>query len=171
MAGSLNLIDSETVSSGVSAVTLTGIDSTYDVYVVQFYNLECSTDTQSLYMRVTTSGTADSDSEYDWAMKELKSYGGFGDNSNTNQTQQFLTIIGTPAHEQANGTLHLFNFADSSEYSFWTIENLNLNSISKLSGGQGGGVHTVAETNDGVSFFMDSGNIDSGEFKLYGLRK
>tara|TARA_B100000029_G_scaffold502412_1_gene577621 strand:- start:12 stop:527 length:516 start_codon:yes stop_codon:yes gene_type:complete len=171
MAGSLVLIDSETVSSGVSAVTLTGIDSTYDVYVVHFLNVECSVDNEELYMRVTTSGTADSDSEYDWAMEELKSYASYGENSNTGQTQQFLTIIGTPAQEQANATLYLFNFNNSSEYSFWTIENVNLNSISKLSGGQGGGVHTVAEANDGVSFFMDSGNIDSGEFKLYGLKK
>jgi hypothetical protein len=171
MPGSLVLIQETTVSSAVSSVTLTGIDSTFDVYTVLFSNVECTIDNEEFFFRVTTSGTADSDSQYDYAMKEFKSYGDFSDSASTNQTQQFITYLGTPTQEQANGILYLFNFANSSEYSFYTIENVNLNSISKLSGAQGGGVHTVAETNDGISFFMDNGNIDSGTFKLYGLKK
>ena len=35
MAGSLIKIDEEIVSSAVASVTLTGIDSTYDVYMVK----------------------------------------------------------------------------------------------------------------------------------------
>ena len=171
MAGSLVLIQETTVSSATASVTLTGIDSTYNVYTVHFSNVECTTDNQPLYFRVTTSGTADSDSEYDYAMKEFKSYGNFSDSGYTNQTQQYITYIGTPTQEQANGVLNLFNFSNASGHSFYTIENLNLNSISKLSGAQGGGVHTVAEANDGVSFYMASGNIDSGTFSLYGIKK
>jgi hypothetical protein len=30
---------------------------------------------------------------------------------------------------------------------------------------------TVAQSTNGIQFFADSGNIDSGEFKLYGLKK
>tara|TARA_R100000742_G_C4266002_1_gene84080 strand:- start:16 stop:531 length:516 start_codon:yes stop_codon:yes gene_type:complete len=171
MAGSLVLIDSESVTSGVASVTLTGIDSTYNVYVVTFNNVECSTDVQPLYLRVTTSGTADSDSEYDYAISELKSYSSGGTTAEQNVARWYITYIGTPAQEQANGVMHLYNFSNASGHSFYSIENTNLNSISKLSGAQGGGVHTVNEANDGVSFYMDSGNIDNGEFKLYGLRK
>tara|TARA_R100000664_G_C2667052_1_gene80719 strand:- start:28 stop:543 length:516 start_codon:yes stop_codon:yes gene_type:complete len=171
MAGSLVLIQETTVSSATASVTLTGIDSTFDVYTVYFSNVECTNDNEEFFFRVTTGGTPDSDSQYDYAMKELKSYGDFSDSGSTNGTQQYITYLGTPTQEQANGILYLFNFANSSEYSFYTIENLNLNSISKLSGAQGSGVHTVEEANDGISFFMDNGNIDSGTFSLYGLKK
>ena len=37
MAGSLIKIDEEIVSSAVSSVSLLGIDSTYDVYMVKIY--------------------------------------------------------------------------------------------------------------------------------------
>ena len=40
MPGSLVKITETTVSSGVSSVTLTGIDSTYDVYKFVFSGLE-----------------------------------------------------------------------------------------------------------------------------------
>ena len=40
MAGSLRKIDEEIVSSAVASVTLTGIDSTYDVYKVVINNLQ-----------------------------------------------------------------------------------------------------------------------------------
>ena len=47
------------------------------------------------------------------------------------------------------------------------MEDTVFNSVSALSGRQGGGVHTVAESNDGISYHMASGNIDSGTFTLY----
>ena len=40
MAGSLIKIDEEIVSSAVASVTLTGIDSTYDVYQVVISNAQ-----------------------------------------------------------------------------------------------------------------------------------
>ena len=176
MPGSLILIDSETVTSGTSTVKLLGIDSTYDVYVVHFMNVQCTTDNEELYFRVTknvsgTAGTPDGTAEYDYAMRELKAYADSGEGSNTDQTQWYITYLGTPAQEQANGTIHLFNWQDSNEFSYYTIKNENMNSVSKLSGGQGGGVHTVQQACDGVCFYMDNGNIDTGEFRLYGYRK
>ena len=171
MAGSLIKISETTVSSGQSAVTITGLSSTYDVYMLDVVNLECATDTQELHLRVTTGGTPDSDSEYDYAMLELKSYAAYGDSHYDDQANWFLSVIGTPAQEQFNGRLFLYNFSNSSKHSFATWETVATNSVSKCSGGQGGGVHSVNEANDGVSFYMASGNIDSGTFKLYGLNK
>jgi len=171
MSGSLIKISETSVSSGTSAVTITGLDSTYNVYMLDVHNLQCDTDAQSLYLRVTTSGTADSDSEYDYAMSEHKSYASYGNNHSDDQAQWFLAAIGTPAQEQFNGRFFLYNFSNSSAHTFATWETTVTNSISKLSGGQGGGVHSVNEANDGVSFYMASGNIDLGTFKLFGIRK
>ena len=169
MAGSLIKINTATVSGTPTTLKVTGIDSTYDVYIVQVKNLIPSSD-DTIGWRVTKGGSIQSDSEYDNARKDMPTAASFQENEAKNADG----VTNADIESTGNGffaTFYLFNFNNSSEYSFWTIENVNLNSISKLSGGQGGGVHTVAEANDGVSFFMDSGNIDSGEFKLYGLKK
>ena len=67
MAGSLIKIDEETISSGVSGVTLTGIDSTYDVYILKFNNIKVGTDTAQVRFRVVTGGSSDTSANYDRA--------------------------------------------------------------------------------------------------------
>ena len=76
------------------------------------------------------------------------------------------------ASETQQGVAYLFNFGDASEYSFLTIEKSNMMADpNNLYGQHGALVHTVAEANDGLSFYIASGNISSGEFRLYGLKK
>ena len=171
MAGALVLIQETIVTSGVSAVTLTGISSSFNVYKIVFNNVVPDTDAQTLKLRVTTSGTPDSDSEYDDGLMIMKSSGAFSFTNGTNQDHIAFTTSGTATGEELNGVLHLFNFQNSSINSFATVEIASLNSSSALRSQTGGFMHTVAEANDGVSFFFDSGNIASGTFKLYGLVK
>jgi len=174
MAGSLVLVQETTVSSAVSSVTITGIDSTFDVYMLSFVNIFASAD-DDLQIRVTTSGTADSDSEYDTQSKDLKTSGAFGNTAGTNQTQwDFSAGIGTSGTNSNNGVMYLFNFNNASEYSLVTMENATTrqDSSDELFGFQGGGVHSVTEANDGVHFFLPGGNnIAGGTFKLYGIKK
>jgi hypothetical protein len=161
-------VATNTVTSAVSSVSLTGIDSD-DVYKVTFSNIFASAD-DDMQIRVTTSGTADSDSEYDIASLDLKTSGTFGNTSGTNQSKwDFSAGIGTSGTNSHNGIMYLFNFNNSSEFSFVTMENATTrqDTSDELFGFQGGGVHTVAETNDGINFFLASGNIASGTFTLY----
>ena len=58
MAGSLVLIQETTVSSGVSAVTLTGITSDFNVYKVIANNVQIDPDSQPVKKRFTVSGSA-----------------------------------------------------------------------------------------------------------------
>ena len=171
MSGSLRLIQETTVSSAVASVTLTGIDSTYDVYMVQVINVATDTDAQGLRFRFTVSGTPDTSSNYDRAFKNLRADSAFTNINYTNQAELDLGNIGTGTQEIANATQYLFNFNNASEYSFCTVEASNRNNDSHLRGFQGGGVLTVAQATDGVSYFMTSGNITSGVFTLYGLKK
>ena len=170
MAGSLIKIDEEIVSSAVASVTLTGINSTYDVYMVKYNNVECDTDAQYFRIRVTKSSSADTTSNYDQAYKKLDSTTTFGNRTNTNQTYWETEALGNSTQEQNNGVLYLFNF-NASEYSFITVEESTFNTSQQLTGRQGGAVHTVASASDGIQFLMASGNIDSGTFTLYGLKK
>ena len=172
MAGSLIKIDEEIVTSAVASVTLTGIDSTYDVYVIVAKAIEVNTNGGNIRTRVTASGTGQSGTNYDVAGKQLRTNTTFSNSFSTNQTSFAIHFAGGTATGEANNFIYyLFNFNNASEYSFITFEETGLDQNAIHIGNQGGGVHTVAQANDGMEFFSDTGSIDSGVFTMYGLKK
>ena len=176
MAGSLVLLHSVTASSSAT-VTLgtTDWDNSYDVYMVVFNDVTPATDDVDMNMRFTKTAdnSVDSSSNYDYAAKLIKTYNAFENNGEPNDDKFLLTgqELGTGTGETANGVMYLFNFNDASEYSAYTIEMTCLDDSAHLHGSQGAGALTVAQATNGVQFYMASGNIASGEFKLYGLNK
>jgi len=170
MAGQLIQVNTATVTVATPSVTLTGIDSD-DVYMFAFTNLEVQTDARSVGFRVTVSGTADTSTNYDEAYKALISTGTFGNGFFTNQNFFLYSLgdsIGTAGQEKANGIVYLYNFFNASEYSFATFETTQINSGGVHRGNAGGGVHTVAQSCDGISLVESSGgNIVGGTFTLY----
>ena len=173
MAGSLVKINEVTVTSGAT-MNITGIDSTYDVYVLQFNDVVADTDDKDLYFRFTASGTADSSANYDYAVKELRADTTFQNRSGTNGTYLPVNISGqgTGTGEACNGTIYAFNFNNASEYSYCTMEITMFDFATRLFGWQGGGVLTVTQATDGFEFFWESSvNFSSGNFVLYGLKK
>tara|TARA_R100000231_G_scaffold134376_1_gene107892 strand:- start:901 stop:1452 length:552 start_codon:yes stop_codon:yes gene_type:complete len=182
MSGSLILIDEFTVSSGVSTVIIGGgssgssslnksIDSTFDVYIVQIDNLSPDT-AENLECRVTESGTANATSNYDFRAKGLKYSASFDNNSGANATQWDIT--GSQIHASTGFTnliMYVFNANNSSEYTSISIETSQFAGAGEIYGNTGGGIFTVASAVDGLLFQIDGGNqIDTGNFKLYGLR-
>jgi len=174
-------VDTFTVTSAVASVIIGGGSSgssstnfainTDDVYMVAYSNVFCSAN-DDIGIRVTTSGTPDSDSEYDYASKDLKASGTFGNTTGRVNLDDFdfSAGVGTSGTHSDNGILYLYNFNNSSEFSFITIENVTnrADNSTDLFGFQGGGVHTVAEANDGISFRCKSGNnFVSGTYTLY----
>ena len=166
MAGQLVQVATETVTSAVASVTLTGIDSD-DVYMVAINNWKPVDDTVVQRFRVTKSGTAQSDAEYDSAYKELKADTTFSNGSLTNNSDLQFQFAGNGTGETGQAILYLYNFNSSSEYSFVTFKSVELNQSANNHGTAGGGVHTVASASDGIEFRFHSGNIASGTFTLY----
>ena len=173
MSGSLIKIDEEIVTSAVASVSLVGIDSTYDVYMVKVNNIQTDTDTAKFQFRVTTSGTPQTDTNYDRATKLLQAHTTFGNVYDVNQTNfDIVGSMGTATGEQSNLVMYCFNFNNASEYSFGTIETVDFGSSARIQGQQGGFVKTTTEANDGLHFYMTTGNFTSGStFTLYGLKK
>lgn len=172
MAGSLIKIAETTVSSAVASVTLTGIDSTYDVYMLKVDNYIPSTDAQDLKIRVVESGTPNSTSNYDMAAKVFRTDTTFGDDKHVNATEfDTSTAVGNDTGEAANWIFYIFNAYNSSEYTFFTHVTTMLSHTALLIGRQGGGVFTSASQVEGIQMFAGSGNIASGTFTLYGLKK
>jgi hypothetical protein len=164
----LKQVATNTVTSAVANVTLTGIDSD-DVYMVAFSNVAPATDGEKLRIRFTVSGSPDSSSNYDKATKKLRTDTTFSDISSLNQDHLRISSsgIGTGTSETDNGILYLYNFNNSSEFSFVTIEESMLSNTAGLRGDMGGAVLTVAQACDGLQFLMSSGNLASGTFTLF----
>ena len=119
MSGSLVLIDSETVSGAVASVTLGGTnwDSSYDVYMVQIFNLTPVNDDVDVFMKFTkaSDNSVEDSSNYDFAYKTIKTYSTFETDSAQNISKFRITAqeIGTGTSETLNGIMYLFNFNNS----------------------------------------------------------
>ena len=160
-------VSTNTVSSAVASVTLTGIDSD-DVYMLAVNNYVPSTDAQDMKIRVIESGTPNSSSNYDIAAKLLRADTTFGNDKNTNDTSfDCSTAIGNDTGECANWIFYIYNANNSSEFTFFTQETVQLAHTALLIGRQGGCVFTSASQVEGIQMFGGSGNIASGSFSLY----
>ena len=168
MAGQLVQVATNTVSSAVASVTLTGIDSD-DVYMVAISGVKPATDSYPLYLRFTESGTANSTSNYDFAYKDLRADTSFSNNGTANFSLIDLSFAtGNDTGENFNAILYIYNANNSSEYTFCTFENNFMVSTPVFRGRQGGGVFTVTSAVNGVHFFFGSSkNTSAGTFTLY----
>ena len=166
MAGKLVQVDTETVTSSTTSVKLTGIN-TDDVYLFTWSGVTCSNDVDTNQIRVTKSGEAQSDAEYDWASEQYFASTTYVNNSVSNQTQWFDLYQGTQTGETQNGLMYLYSFNDSSENSFVSREQISLSYVPQLQGLISVGVHTVASASDGIEYKMSVGNLTGGTFTLY----
>ncbi len=169
MAGQLIQVATETVTSAVASVTLTGIDSD-DVYMLAITELATNTDNSSYGIRPTVSGTGDSTADKDVAKKLLKASGTFEDRALTNQNWMeifYLLGTGSSSQEKGNGIFYLYNFNNASEYSFITMETAMIRANGVLHSANGGAVETQAQSCDGVQI-IGTANIEAGsQFTLY----
>jgi hypothetical protein len=168
MAGKLVQVATETVTSAVASVTLTGIDSD-DVYMLAYNNLVQASDNQSTSIRfIDSGGSAITDSEYDTAQVNMCADTSFRKINGLNGNKALIVEQGgANANELSNGILYIYNANNSSEYTFFSNECNYTNTATNLRGGQGGGVLTSAEQVTGISILINSGNIEAGTFTLY----
>ena len=168
MAGQLVQVATSTVTSSTAYVDLIGT-TTDDVYMVAFNNVQPVTDAVQLICRVLVSSSPDTTSNYDRAAKNLVT-GTFGNESGADESFTYISgsQTGTGTSETNQGILYLYNFNDSSEYSFATIETVNRDAGAvHLYGMQGGWVNTVTQSCNGLRIYFSTGNIASGTFTLY----
>ena len=169
MAGSLIKINEAVADNTSNTLTVTGIDSTYDVYMVKQSNITIASASALTHFRITKSDVDDTTSNYDYASVQLSADRAFIDVGQTNLTS--FGIDSMTSSDYWNGILYLFNFNNASEYSFITYELSHTEATGVLRSQQGGGVHTVASASNGITFYPASGNIVTGTMTLYGLKK
>ncbi len=169
MSGSLIKINEAVADNSSNKLTVTGIDSTYEVYMVKQTGITIANANELTHFRVTKSGTDVTSSNYDYVSKQLS-----GDRAFTNVAQAGNSSFGIDSMEDSdywNGVLYLYNFANASEFDFISYELCHTESNLDLRSQQGGGLVTLASASDGLSFYPASGNIVTGTMTLYGIAK
>ena len=152
MAGELNLVSSTTVTSDVASVSLTGIDTTYDIYKV-----------------LITNARGNNVAANSWRMRWI--VGGSPETGN-NYFSQWFRHYGT-VDFQYNGLATDYRYSGNTlmylgEGGADTGESFNANASGDLLAIKGGGYRKAKQTCTGVQIFVDSYSIASGFFGLFG---
>ena len=160
--------DDATVTVGSSSL----FTSTYKVYQIHVLNAHPATDSVEFRCRISTGGSVQTGSAYEYTRRQtIHNNSSITNRGSTSDALVPLAeSLGNGANESHSGILTLYN---PTETTF--TKNINfMGSGRDLSPNTA--LNTVAfsfEGNefaiDGVQFFMNSGNIESGTFKLYGV--
>jgi hypothetical protein len=177
--GGMTLISEQTASSSANLSFTSGIDSTYDSYVFKFYNIHPSASASFMFNMSTDSGSNYNVTKTTTSFRafhaENDSFSGLGYDTGDDLAQstafQDLTgdSIGTDNDSSVSGSLQLFN-PSSTTFVKHFIVNVSLSKNNNEAKNQfvAGYGNTTSSVN-AVQFKMDSGNIDSGVIKLYGI--
>jgi len=162
-------VSTNTVTSAVSSVILTGIDDD-SVYMLSINHVVAAADGKQLTIRVTASGTGKTTTDYEQALKALYTAGSFINQGNTGRSAWLDNTFssGNGSGEGDSGILYLYHFNNSSTFSFCTFEMVKVQLTPYLAGEQGAGVYKVTEAHDGIEIrYSDGTNIANGTFTLY----
>ena len=173
-SGTLELIETQTISSNVAAVDFTNIKgSQYDVHFLETINIKNATDDQQFAFRLSVGGTFDTDNDYQRAIYSLDAAGNGGESRDNNIGNIFYTLNqGNATNEKGNGHAYFYNLHNSSKMSYITFQSTQINNNGYYKMNLGGGVYDQTASVDGIRIFMsNSSNIASGVFKLYGIKQ
>ena len=178
VGGSLVKLAETNVTSAVASVSFDGyFSSSYTNYIVYLFDVVPASSTL-LNFRFSRSGTDVTTSHYSYAKHEAnRSSGATGDTAAggrwlANRVSNFAdTIDTTVAYGGTAGHIEILNPLNTSHYKRFIARSTQFKSgLAEVHSSQLGGF-LVDSTSaiSGISFFMDSGNINSGLFQLYGV--
>jgi len=180
-SGDMNLITTNTISSGVTSSSFTSnIDSTYDTYMFKFINLHPATNNIKFQYNFTTDGTNFNVSKTttfflayhaeDGSASTL-AYDTNSDLANGTGYQFFGNDVGNDNDQGISGTMFLFSPSNTTFVKHFMTVTSVANQADLMVNVYTGGYCNTTSAITGVDFKANSGNIDSGVIKMYGLSK
>ena len=184
-AGALTHIKTLTASSSANLSFVDGssdvvLDNTYPVYMFKCINIHPATDNVKLTINFST----DTGSNYN-VTKTTTIFRAFNKENGSNAKLNYETgsdlaqstsganlslELGNGSDESCSGTLHFFN-PSSSTFAKHFISNFNTCQYDSITMNHiAAGYGNTTSAIDAVQFAMNSGNIDSGTIKLYGIK-
>ena len=176
LGGSLELIESQTVT-GSAGLEFTNIkEDVYDVHLIKFHSVHTTSNTSNTdyRLRVSTNGGSSYISVgYDNASQSGTQAGSFSENRSTSATEFFLTFTSDNAtnNANANGYSYLYNLGNSSKYSFQTYHTVTQINNSTFVMFYGGGVYDSANTVNALQITTSTGFNFDGTFELFGIKQ
>jgi hypothetical protein len=180
-SGALVFLEAHTASSSATLDFTTFISSTYDEYVFEMVNVIPATNDQALLMRMGTGGgpTWDSGANYGWVVRIAR--GGGTANNGAESGQTFISLVyqsggslgvdSTTTSGGVSGSVRLFNPQSTSIYKqtqgTWRYRDAEPFILSA----HGTGVYLSTTAVTGIRFLYASGNIASGDIRVYGISK
>ena len=183
--GSMTLIKTLTASNsanltfhhGTSSVVF---DSTYPVYKFELINVHPVTDGQKITFQGNAAGetgfnetitSSAFDAEHSEGDANSFSYNTSGDQAQGTAYQMLSqNNVGNDNDQSAVGTLFLFNPSSTTFVKHFIYTGNSLNSGDYNSNDFVAGYFNTTAAIDQIIFKFESGNIDSGTFKLYGIK-
>lgn len=173
--GGWALIEHQSLSNAAATVAFaSGIDDRYDHYVFVLADIIPSIDGAVLWMRTSSDGGSSYDagaSDYDWHAAHLgAAYAATVDATDSEITLSYNSI-GGDADEGGDYIVYLFSPANAARYTSVQWRSAVKSTISTHLTELGAGLRVSAGVVNAVQFLMNSGNIASGRFAMYGLRR
>ena len=177
--GALNLISTQTASSSATISFTSGIDSTYKEYIFKFYDIHPATDNVDFKFNMS----ADGGSNYN-VTKTSTGFYAYNFESGSGQgldyeasydlaqstSFQFLAAdVGNANDESCVGTLHLFDPSNTTFVKHFIFVGNRYVATPISANDYFAGYGNTTSAVNAVQFKFDSGNIDSGTIKLYGV--
>ena len=180
LGGSLVLLETQTLSSAAGTVDFTSnIDSTYKEYVFKFYDVHPATDDQAFAFQVDT-GTNTSynqtitstffNAQHDESdSNTYLMYRTTGDQAQGSSFQRLTEGSGNDNDQSCTGILHLFNPSDTTFVKHFIAQTHNAHSGNYAMNNFIAGYVNTTTALTRVRFKFESGNIDAGTIKMYGV--
>ena len=170
-SGSQTVISSATASGSAQIDITSGIDSTYKNYLIRITNMHPATDNTDFRCRFFTSAGVRTGADYQFSFQGRRSNGGDiqGNSNGATYISMSPQMAGNDNVENSNYEIILSNPSSTTYYKSFRYWNNIFNTESLLVGGVGSGSWNSTTAVTGLRFYMDSGNIDDGQFDLIGL--
>ena len=173
-SGGLVLLQTVTASNDTTVTVGSSslFTSTYKVYQIHVINAHPTDNTVEFRCRMSKGGSVITASEYEYARHQVtyNSTSGVVRGSNSDGIVNLAESVGNAGEKSVSGVHTLYNPAETTFrklVNFYSV-SVDVNSNFAMNNGMyahEGGSGAI----DGMQFFFNGGNIESGTFKLYGV--
>lgn len=170
---SVILLETQTAASSASIDFTSFDDATYSYYLFVYTNVTPQTDATDFRIRESVNGGVSYlTSNYRWGWYRISNGGStLDDGSSSDSYIEGMDSLGNAAGEGLSGKLvfHSSNSPASGRSSAISFDHVFKRSNGELYRNFGGGMNTTSSTVNALRFYMSSGNIATGTFKMYGI--
>jgi len=169
----LTFISSATASTSATVDFTSGLTSTYDTYLITLMDVFSASDAVDLWMRVSQSAAFKSGaSDYNYSGHESLADATSADFGSTAASEMIVQRKCSTSNRPNHVNIWISSPSTGVGNKLFIFDGVHIASDNTFTRSSGGGVFALNTTAiDGVRFRMSAGDITSGQFTLYGVRK